>query len=162
MHQWHLRPKQKSSRDDHDNLGLEMEPGQIFSTAFVKHNTSRLHRSAELSCIHKNYPAAFFTTKTFKQSHRPTCAQIPTRSLVLSSALMCWGLMGVLVIQVNAFACGAYFHSGSHCAHILFRTAAPLLFTHADVLSATTATQPWIKLQRVMCQIVVGALLRAL
>lgn len=63
--------------------------------------------------------------------------------------------MCVLVIQVNAFACGAYFHSGSHCTHILLRTAVPLLFTHADVFGITTATLLRINLLRVMCHTVV-------
>lgn len=65
--------------------------------------------------------------------------------------------MCVLVIQVNAFACRAYFHSGSHCTHILFRTAAPLLFTHADVFGITTKdTLLGINLFKVMCLTVVA------
>lgn len=48
--------------------------------------------------------------------------------------------MYVLAIQVNAFASGAYFHSGSRCIHIVFPTAVSLLLTHTDFSGMTAAT----------------------
>lgn len=90
-----------------------------------------------------------------KPTHTCRSTSVQPEFLLPSSALMRWELMCVLVIQVNAFACGAYFHSGSHCTHILLRTAVPLLFTHADVFGITRATLLRINLLRVMCHTVV-------
>lgn len=162
--------------------------GQIFSAAFAKQNASMHKPQHTNTCSQAHtitrqrshttcillYPTTLFSQKLQKYIlHYITCIQIYfwtmlplcSLSLMLSSALMCWGLMCVLVIQVNTFACGAYFHSGSHCTHILFRTAVPLLFTHADVSGITTATVLGINLFRVMCHTVVtivGVLLKEL
>lgn len=139
-HPWMQTRRKNVHTPAHTFINAHAKPFPAALPSFPQESTKALNMST-----HKRTPPLSIVSHAHTV-YLWTMILLWSLTLLLSSPLMCLGLMHVLVIQVNAFACGAHFHSGSHCTHGPFPNCWAILFTHADVFkckcSHSTGNEP--------------------